>query len=238
MILVASTIAPHKMDEPYFLSWLLHLEVMRESIDDDLTVFLAAEIDSRGLDVYQPMTERLDEVGADIWTFGIDKAPLTDEPYEVTTSDRLIRICTGRNLAIEYAMQHQASHILHLDTDTEPTPDCLPKLLEVDRALVFGHVPTYCLSGPAIPELPGDCQMHWSSAGFALVRRDVFRHVRWGWDVDGGHTDDPTFARDVELMGSALDQDWVPVTHHDVIGTHHPASILPLENRPVDRMLR
>lgn len=237
MILLASVIAPHKLSEGYALKWLEYYEAMRDSVDE-LQTFLAVEVDSRGLEPFAPLMDRLNECNVTIWTFSLDKAPLSDEPYEVTSGDRLIRICIGRNLAIEYAIQNQASHILHVDTDTEPTPDCLPRLLEVNRPLVFGHVPTYGLRGSSMPELPGDCQQHWSSAGFALVRRDVFRHVRWGWDLDAGKTDDPTFARDVELMGNALGEDWRPVTRHDVVGTHHPQSIVPLENRPVDRFLR
>lgn len=242
-ILLASTIAPHKLSEPYCLKWLEHYEAMQKSFEPQidyldpkkLDVFIAVEIDSRGYEFYRSQKDfdqRLSDVRATDWCFSLD----TGEK-EVTSGNRYIRICTGRNLAIEYAMVNGYSHILYADTDTELTDDCLPKLLEVDRPLVFGHVPTYCLNGPKMPELPGDCRQHWSSAGFALVRRDAFRHVRWGWDLDGGNTDDPTFARDVELMGKALGEDWRPVTRHDVVGRHWPESILPLEQRDVDRWL-
>jgi hypothetical protein len=57
-----------------------------------------------------------------------------------------------------------------------------------------------------------------------LVRRAVLRYVRWGWDRDTGTTDDPTFARDAELIGRCE-------------GRHWPPSIAPLELRGVDRSM-
>lgn len=237
MIVVASTIAPHKLDEGFALKWLENIDAMRASLATQLQVFLAIEVDVRGLDPYEPILPRLSEVGATVWTFGIDKDPLGSGPYEITSGDRFIRICTGRNLAYELAMNEGASHILYLDTDTEPPNDCLPRLLEVDRVLVFGHVPTYGLNGPRLPDLPGDCRSHWSSAGFCLVRREAFRRVRWGWDLDSGLTDDPTYARDIETAGYGLSCDWSPVTRHDVIAQHWPQAIVPLESRPADRQM-
>lgn len=236
-ILLASTVAPHKLDEGYTTKWLT-------SVPAGAAVFLAAEIDRRGwthyLDRAPELGLALDRLKAIVWTFTIDKAPLAPGSTEVTTPDRLVRICTGRNLAIDLAIWTRCSHILYVDTDVEIPIDALENLLEVDRPLVFGHIPSYCLSGPLAAGLPGRCQWHWSSAGFCLVRRDVFRHVRWGHDPDDGDgkTDDPTFARDVELMGKALGRDWRPVTRHDVVGKHWPEVILPLEKRNVDRLLR
>lgn len=237
MIVLASIIAPHKLDEGYALKWLEHFQTMRENYDGDVNVFLAAEIDARGLSVYEPIMDRLNEVGATIWTYSIDKAPSSSDDYEITSNDRFIRIATGRNLGIEYALNTMASHILFVDTDTEVPGECLEPLTQLGRGLVFGHVPTYNLDGPMAEELPGDCRWHWSSAGFCLVSREVFRHVRWAWDPDAEKTDDPTFARDVENMGNALGKDWRPVTRHDVIGRHWPESIYRLEDRPVDRKL-
>lgn len=237
MILIASTIAPHKLSEGFALKWLEHYEAMSESVGGNLSVFLAAEIDGRGIGVYEDLYGRLEDVQAVVWTFSINKQPFIHQPCKITTPDRLIRICTGRNLAIEHAIQIGASHILYLDTDTEPTPDCLTKLLETGRELVFGHVPTYNLDGPVMPELPGDCRQHWSSAGFCMVSREVFRRVRWGHDPDDDKTDDPCFARDVEAMGMAIGKDWTPVTRHDVVGKHWPPSIVALENRGTDLLM-
>jgi hypothetical protein len=236
-ILVASTTTYHKLAEGYERHWLLHAEALRESHPDGVDFFCAIEVDARGLEPFGALLNRLDDLGGVYWTFSIDKAPGFDGPQEITSGDRLVRICTGRNLAAEYALQGAYSHVLYLDTDTEPPPDALPKLLEVDRPVVFGHVPTYCLDGEWISKLPGDCRAHWSSAGFVLVKRAVLRYVRWGWDRDTGTTDDPTFARDAELIGRALHLDWSPVTRHDCEGRHWPPSIAPLELRGVDRSM-
>jgi hypothetical protein len=250
-ILVASTIAPHKLSEQYDRHWLLHAEALRESHPDGVDFFCAVETDARGLDGFGPLLNRLDDLGGDYWTFSIDKAPALDGLQEITSGDRLIRITTGRNLGIDYALHGPYSHVLWLDTDTEPPPDALPRLLEVDRALVHGNVPTYCHGYypdehghadysrplPSIPGLPGDCRAHWSTAGFLLVRRAVLRYVRWGHDPDAGLTDDPCTLRDAELVGRALGLDWAPVTRHDCQGQHWPASIPPIEFRGGDRSM-
>lgn len=243
-VLVASTVAPYKLDGNE-LAWLTH--------ELGADVFLAAEVDGRGLAAYDhsPLLPRVRALGGQIWTFSIDKDPLGAAVQHTGTSDRLVRICAGRNLIGEYALHHGAwTHVLFLDSDTEPAPDAIDRLLEVNRGMVFGNVPTYGhgvfieddgsrYPMPAIPGLPGDCRAHWSTAGFLLARRDVLRHVRWGYDADAGCTDDPTFARDAELIGKSLGQDWSPVTRHDVVGRHHPGSIVPVEQRGVDlRMYR
>jgi hypothetical protein len=236
-VLVASILVAHKLDEGYALKWLDHAEAMRTTHPPGVDWFLAVEVDGRGLDPFKGVLTRLDELGGGVWSYQIDKAPRSGEPWEVTSRDRFIRIATGRNLAIEYALNGGHTHILWLDSDTEPTPDCIPKLLEVARPLVYGHVPSYCLDGPRVDGLPGDSRRHWSSAGFCMASREVFRRVRWAWDPDVDSTDDPTFARDVELMGWALGEDWAPITRHDVVGRHWPEMIWPLEQRPVDRRL-
>lgn len=237
MIVVGSTVVAHKLDGTE-LAWLTCADALRDSHSDGVTFFLAIETDARGLRPFTHVIKRVvDELGGTVWTYHIDKEPGATTDYVITSQERFIRIATGRNLTSECAIVNDATHVLFLDTDTEPPPDALTKLLEVDRGVVFGHVPTYCLNGPRVAGLPGDVRAHWSSAGFVLVQRDVLRVVRWGWDPDAGLTDDPTFARDATLVGAALGHDWSPVTRHDCRGRHHPESIVGLEYRGTDRRL-
>jgi hypothetical protein len=127
-----------------------------------------------------------------------------------------------------------ASHILHLDADMCPPGDCLPKLLAMRHPLVGGEVPTYNLHGPVVPEYPFPVQSHMNTAGFLLVAREVFRRLRWRFDLEAGLTDDPCYHADAcDLLG-------IPTyVRKDVRGRHWPESIPPLEDRygPAQRAL-
>jgi hypothetical protein len=238
MILVGSVTTAHKLDGTE-TKWLTYAEQIAASHPDGVKFFIAVELDSRGFyEAYNSLLDRLSEVRAEVWTYTIDKTPFSSKAYEITTRERFVRIATGRNLVTEVGITSGASHILFVDTDTEPPADALPKLLAVNRALVFGHVPTYCLDGPRLPLMPGDTRQHWSSAGFVLVQREAFRRVRWGWDPDDQMTDDPAYARDVTVVGTGLNHDWAPVTRHDCVALHYPEVIGPLETRGTDRFLR
>jgi hypothetical protein len=85
-----------------------------------------------------------------------------------------------------------------------------------------------------VPEYPFPVQSHMNTAGFLLIAREVFRRLRWRFDLEAGLTDDPCYYRDAkELLG-------VPTyVRKDVIGRHWPEAIPPLEDRygPAQRAL-
>jgi hypothetical protein len=224
------------------------------SAGHDVRYFAALETDARGLDPYR-VTMRafaeLAELGipADYWTFSLD----TGEA-EVTTTDRLVRICTGRNLVIEAALRDaDVTHILFVDSDLELPGDALSKLLEMDWPIVGGDVPHYGLHGPAVAH-PADSsasrdtvrsmtgrkwafgwwefpvQEHWNTAGFLLVERHVVRRCRWGTDHHHGGelSDDPWFAERVKQEFG-----YPTFVRKDVQG-HHPL-LVPVEQRTADR---
>lgn len=67
------------------------------------------------------------------------------------------------------------------------------------------------------------------TAGALMVRRDVFRVLRWRWDIEAGMTDDPCFEHDARtLLGVPT---WV---RHDVQGAHWPPAIGPFDQRNHD----
>lgn len=254
MIVIGTTIPPYKYDHALQVSsWLVNARAMAAL--SDVTFFAALEIDARGPDVHASVLRELKALPSATWTFSLD-----DHALCLDSNNRLARICTGRNLITQYAHDVGASHILFLDSDITVPAITLQRLLEVDWPIVGGHVPTYCLKGPRVrcaridtdgddawaievdgmrrqttsrPLFSGDIdlQEHMNTAGFLLVRRDLFRVLRWRWDKDAGLTDDPCYHADATRLGYPT---WV---RHDVIGRHWPPAIGPVEKRGHDMQI-
>lgn len=231
MIVVGATTTSWKCDGTE-LGWLTHAE---EMIGYDCRFFAALEQDARGDAPFANLLDRLGE--NEHWTYRYD-----DNATEINASNRIARICAGRNMVTEYAVREGAEWVLFLDTDLTPDADCIPKLLEVDWPIVGGDVPSYCLGGPDLthhpakvwleggmvwprahrasfqnpPEFGYPVQQHWTTAGFLLVHRQLFRKLRWRCDPDAGMTDDPCYAADAWAMG------WPTLVRKDVIGRHAP----------------
>lgn len=227
MIVVGSTLAPYKVDGSE-LDWLKSGE---EFLDrDPLTHFFAALelLPNRGPAVFARLRTRLNALGGTSWAFSLD-----DGEEELTSENRLTRICMGRNLITEYACRVAASHILFLDSDLSVPGDSIEKLLEVDAPIVGGDVPTYCLHGPSdLSRHAFPVERHWNTAGFLLVRREVFKRVRWRHEHFHmtGLTDDPCYAWDAESLGFGE-----TLVRKDLIGHHVP--LIPMEKRGHDRRL-
>lgn len=235
-ILLATTCHPYKYtaaNAMEYLAWLAHADKL--TTRHDVELFAALELDGRGVEAHEPLLSRMQafaesstRLGSDFWTFSVN-----DRATEITSGNRLKRICTGRNLIMEYANERQdVTHILFADTDVEIPAGAIDRLLEVNWSIVGGEVPTYCLSGPEIAGYPFPVQQHWNAAGFLMIDRFLVRRLRWGWDLDGGTTDDPWF------QARAADMGWPTRVRKDVIGLHHPACIPPVEHRGLDRRIR
>ncbi len=245
-VLVASTMAQYVTDkQETSLSWLANAEAMQEAYPD-IHFFGALEVNDVGLEGLRPFHQvglRITGLGGVYWKFSYG-----DYRDEIGTWNRLRHICAGRNMIQDYAMEIGASHILFLDADMMPPPDCIPKLLEMNWPLVGGHVPTYDLSGPSVhtnrpyPMDPADetlyppswnVQEHMNTAGFLMVERQVFNRVRWRYSSDNNSTDDPCYERDArEFLG------FPTFVRHDVVGVHYPESIIEIENRFPERNMK
>lgn len=257
MIVVGTTIPPYKSGSEQtseWGAWVSNLEAVADDaaeVGEDIRVFVALEVDNRGSFVHSRLFNVLRASGLpyDSWKFMLD-----DGAEQVTSGNRLQRICTGRNMVIEFAMRIGAEWILFLDSDTTPDPQTVSKLKALDWPIVGGEVAEYCLHGPEVKERP-QCHCgiprcswhrddtdrpppydfpvedHWNTAGYLLVHRDIFTKVRWGWDSDAGMTDDPWYQQRVtDVTG------FHTLVRKDCVGQHVP--LVPLEAREQDTFLR
>jgi hypothetical protein len=139
-VLIASTTVPYKVDDGLDRCWLTHAAAWRAQGHD---VFCALQ-DMAGLSHrFAPLEARLSELGAWVWRFAIAEPGL----LEIDSNNRLIGICTGRNLAHEFAANRRRDYeaILFLDTDVTPPVDLVDRLLEIPRPLVGSNIGIYCL---------------------------------------------------------------------------------------------
>jgi hypothetical protein len=226
-VVVATTMAAYVTDQPdTCLAWLYTAEALRARAAKDgceVDFFAALEVDARGRQPFEAVLATLADLDGTHWTFSLD-----DGSAAKSTATRLRFITTGQNLTVDYACSTGASHLLFMAADCEPPPDAIPKLVEVDRALVGGHVSTYCLDGARVPGSPFDIRTHMPTAAFVLLRRDLFRRVRWRHDPDLGMSDDPCLYWDARHMG------YEPVVRHDCVGRHYPEAIGAVETRGHD----
>lgn len=226
LIVAGATCAPYKLShEREYLAWLSHREAMTADAARagfDLVWFIALEGDPARPE-WSGMADRVDER----WFFTLNTGAT-----RIDGNERLVRICTGRNLITEYALRRNADWILFLDTDLTPAPDTVSKLLALNWPIVGGEVPGYCLSGPEIPEFARvgrwggiaygfPVQAHWNTAGYLMVHRDLYRKLRWR--IDPPSTDDPCYAADAVQLG------FPTLVRKDLIGDHLP--LVPVEER-------
>jgi len=220
-ILVATTIAPYKAmagaDES--LAWLT-FDLGAALPDEQVAYFAAIELDPRGMEPYGPFIARLvDQLGGAYWTFSMQT-----DATEVGTWDRLIRICTGRNMCQEYAHLHGYEWLLFLDTDVTPEPECLPKLLELNWPIVGGNVVKYGLHGRVLTDYPFPVEEHWNTAGMLLLHHSVYARIPWGTDPLVGMTDDPTYQALCDARLNIKTR-----VRHDCYGQH--PNLIPVEHR-------
>lgn len=238
-VLIASTVAPWKCDGAQEVAWLRTAEFIADEAADaghEVEWFCAVERDGRGDAPFGTLMARIANLGGTVWRFSVD-----DNSDEIDAQNRLIRICTGRNLAIEFAQRSRDfSHILFLDSDIYPPPEIVPALLALRRPLAGLKVDAYSLDGKPVEAtclleagLEGaDVREHWNTAGCLMVERLAFSKLRWRTEIDAGLTDDPCFQGDAVRYG--FGQTWV---RHDIVAQHHPGSMVPVENRPGDRVV-
>lgn len=239
-IVVGTTVPTFKAISNEATQWLNSAEAM---IQDALACgyssvhfFAAIEHDGRGLKPFNALLGRLAELGkkegatGTYWTFSI-----CDHSLVIDDHNRLLRICTGRNMIHEFALRSgEVSHILFLDSDMSVPNDTISKLKEMNYPIVGGNVPAYCMTGDRVEEYPFKVEKHWNTAGFLMVDREVFRRIRWRADMHPGGaacSDDPCFANDVqEVLG------YPTHVRKDLIGTHRP--LIPLNQRGHDLKLQ
>lgn len=193
-----------KCDRKEDMTWLENrIEIMNKF--NNAKFFAAFELDHRGLDPFSRVINALNDVHGSYWTYTIN-----DYEEQVTSSNRWIRIETGRNLIREFAQRQRvmSGHhwgeqtsqsgtvnydaILYVDSDTTLNSDMIEKMFEIDRPLVGIDVPAYGLKGKLINKNP-KIEEHWTTAGMLLVNSPAYYDLPWYHNAYLNLSDDPTF---------------------------------------------
>jgi hypothetical protein len=247
VIVIGSTIAAYKMDNfEEGVAWISNAQDLIEDAarnGHEVKWFIAVEVDGRGVTPMNPLLAAMRDLDHEVWTYSMNTGASA-----LNSDERLAHICEGRNLVTEFAMREGAEWLLHLDTDLRPDPHTFTKLFEVGWPVTGGDVPHYVLSGPVVSnrrhwmgddgELVlgmGDdsdpylfpVQEHWNTAGYLLVHREIFRQLRWRYDLERGLTDDPAWGADLRRFFGIQ-----TLVRKDCIGSHD--SLVPVENRGHD----
>lgn len=223
MIVIGTTIASFAMSEPdAWSAWLRNAEAHIASHPDGVRHFVAIQTDARGIEPFAPLLDRLAELGGEHWVYSLD-----DGRDRVTMTNRWRHITVGQNLVVDYTQSiPEASHLLFLAADTGVPPDIFARMLEMGHPLVAPYIPTYGLRGRPVSGHPFPVEDVMASAAAIFIARDVFRRIRWRWDLDTGMSDDPCYHADArDLLG-------VPtLVRLDVQAKHYPEAIGAYETR-------
>lgn len=226
MIVVGTTIAAFAMDrEDAWASWMRNAEAIQAhaaAIGHEVRYFAAIEVDGRGLEPFGPFLDRLAAIGGEYWTYSLD-----DGRSEVTMTNRWRHITFGQNMNMDYCQaNHDISHLLFVAADTMCSDDVMPRMLEMNHPIVAPFIDTYGLRGPVVPEYPYHVESAMASAAAIFMAREVFRLIRWRWDLDAGSSDDPCFYHDTQTYLG------IPTyVRHDVKAEHFPRCIGPYDTR-------
>lgn len=220
MIAVATLGCDRKAESLHSWDSLFHLEG-----DYSLYFNYEAGIDSSA---WLPARRKVDDAAFgsavpysfDVWTWntasGVDwrSRPKFDQDQA-----RLAPIVNARSMAIEYAMQTNASHLLFIDADIIPPKDIIPKLLETNRLTVGGlvhgrgdHAACPYIFGEkrrfqeGHPRFYQMVECEHGNIGFCMIARRVFEQVRFRYGTteypDGRNhmvSDDPAYHLDAFL---------------------------------------
>jgi len=225
VIVIGTTLAAFVMDQvDTWEAWIRNIDEIRSYSDHVIIPFAALEIDARGIEPFQPLIDRLEEIGGQYWTYSLD-----DGRTEVTTKNRLRHITTGQNLVTDFAVSTHADWLLFQAADCMAPDDIIPRMLEMEYPLVAPYISTYCLNyGPLVGGYDYPVQSVMASAASIFIKRDIFKRLRWRWDFEDG-SDDPCYYKDaIELLG-------IPTyVRMDVLAKHYPEAVGAIETRGHD----
>ena len=242
-----------KADMGEEMSWLENSKQIAEKFPN-VKFFTALELDSRGLEPFSRVLSALKEINGDFWTYTIN-----DMESTVTSSNRWIRIETGRNLIREFAqrLRKTSGHhwgedcteenfgvvnydaILYVDSDIILTAEIIEKLFEVDHPIVSADVPVYGLKGKAVSTNPR-IEEHWNTAGMLLVNSPAFYDLPWYHNAYLNLSDDPTFQSMAERLhrrvGAEVFEDTYGMTWvRKDISAKHMGQLVAVESRKIPK---
>lgn len=248
---VGTPLVGWKADMKEEMSWLENSKQIIEKFPN-VKFFAALELDNRGLEPFERLINSLKEVNGDFWTYTIN-----DMETSVTSSNRWIRIETGRNLIREFAqrLRKTSGHhwgedcteenigivnydaILYVDSDIILTAEIIEKLFEVDHPIVSADVPVYGLKGKAVSTNPR-IEEHWNTAGMLLVNSPAFYDLPWYHNSYLNLSDDPTFQSMAERLNVRVGLENLDYTYgmtwvRKDIKAEHKGQLLPVESRKI-----
>lgn len=136
--------------------------------------------------------------------------------------NRVPRICVARNMAVEYAIYRDVSHLLFIDSDVYPHDGSVQKVIDLHKPIAGGLVPGRGAHSH-VNYIFGQSEKHGNivkcahgTCGFMLIERHVFEILRFR---TGPHpnergvwlSEDPAYVADAYLMGLA-DGWWIDLT--------------------------
>jgi hypothetical protein len=240
-----------KADKKEDRAWLEHAQQIKEKFPN-VKFFAALELDSRGLEPFSFIINKLKEIDGEYWTYSIN-----DNQTEVTYFNRWIRIETGRNLVREFTQRNRkttgnswgedaskinegmASNdaVLYVDSDMIVNSNIIEKMFEVDRPLVSVNVPAYGLKGKVINNNP-KIEEHWNTAGMLLVNAPAYYDLPWYHNNLLNLSDDPTFQSMAERLKRRegvhnLEETYGMTWVRKDVSADHKGQLTPVESRGI-----
>lgn len=214
-ILIGTPLVDWKCFRNEHEAWLNYRNEIKNTFKNSV-FFSAFELTKTGIEPFQSIINKLNEVNGKYWTYSIN-----DNEENVKEINRLIRIETGRNLIREYAQRFRITKggswgedctqenidtfnfdaILYVDSDMIVTPEIISKMLEIDHPLVgcktyYGLPPGKIINqNPLIEE-------HWTTAGLLLVNAPAYYDLPWYHNAYLNLSDDPSY----QYMATRLNQ--------------------------------
>jgi hypothetical protein len=248
---IGTPLVAWKCDAGEHLDWIMERQNIIQKFPN-VKWFAAFELDNRGIEPFSEVIQALKEVNGDYWTYSIN-----DMQSQVTSSNRWIRIETGRNLIREFAQRHRITSghhwgedcteenigvvnyqaVMYVDSDVLLNAEIIEKMMEVDRPLVGVNVPQYGLSGKKISEMP-PIEEHWTTAGALWVNAPAFYDLPWYHNSYLNLSDDPTFQsmaerlkvrEGIETFEYTYGMTWV----RKDVDANHNGRLVPVEKRNI-----
>jgi hypothetical protein len=214
-ILIGTPLVDWKCYKNEHEAWLINRHEIKNTFKN-CEFFSAFEINKTGLDPFNSVIQKLNEINGKYWTYSIN-----DNEKEIREINRLIRIETGRNLVREYAQRKRITKggswgedctsennsvfnfdaILYVDSDMILTKQVIEGVISIDHPLVgcrtyYGLPPGKIINhNPLIEE-------HWTTAGLLLVNSPAYYDLPWYHNAYLNLSDDPSF----QYMSSRLNE--------------------------------
>ena len=211
MITIAVLLCQRKLTD-----WKISLPAVFSQTYSDYTVYLNIQIDAgkenEWEELYDFLSKQTIKYHIDEWTLESTWNPIPTIQNEQDNRGRIFPICTARNMALMYAKYNYSSHILFVDADVTIPKNSIERLLGANKSIIGGIV--YGRGkGTGQKYITGEHnykqhnnprgikEVDYSTCGFLLIQREVFRKISFSFDPETCLVDDPLFAKQAREAG-------------------------------------